>query len=194
MVARVNRRALLGLGMLGGPIVLTVASVLRKPPSYPVATPVASPDRIALQPLADIAAAPPRAVPSFGFQDGDGHPRTLADYAGRPVVLNLWATWCAPCVAELPALAALAADPAIVVLPLSTDRGGAAAVRRFLAAHAIDLPILADPTGESARVLGARGLPTTLVIDRQGRERARLEGAFDWASPDATRTLLALVA
>jgi hypothetical protein len=83
-------------------------------------------------------------------------------------------------------LARRGAAAGIVVVPLSSDRGGAAVVQRFFAEHDLQgLPVRLDPKGEVGRTLGARGIPTTLGIDRQGRERGRLEGAADWAS-DAT--------
>jgi thiol-disulfide isomerase/thioredoxin len=120
------------------------------------------------------------------FLDGEGTTRRLADYAGRGLVVNLWATWCVPCVVEMPELQELAhkvAGDGILVLPLSSDRGGAEVVRRFYANNGITgLPLLLDPRGEAARAWGSRGLPTTLVIDRQGREVGRVEGAIDWAS------------
>ena len=138
-------------------------------------------------------AAPGEDVPPFAIHLPDGTQRTLADYAGRGVVLNLWATWCVPCVAEMPALdtlAAAVADAGVVVLPLSSDRGGAAAVQKFYAGHGIaHLPVLLDPTGAAARALGARGIPTTLLIDKAGRERGRLEGAAAWDSPAAVATV-----
>jgi len=128
----------------------------------------------------------PTPVPNFEFRLPDGTIRSLADYPGKGIVLNLWATWCAPCVAELPSLDALAAavrTANAVVLPLSSDRGGAGAVERWYAAHGIkNLPVLLDPTGAAARTLGARGIPTTLLIDAKGQERARLEGGADWSS------------
>jgi hypothetical protein len=72
------------------------------------------------------------------------------------------------------------------VLPLSSDRGGAAAVERYFREKEIEgLPVLLDPRGAAARAIGARGIPTTLLIDAQGRERGRLEGAADWADPAA---------
>jgi thiol-disulfide isomerase/thioredoxin len=138
------------------------------------------------------------ALPDFQFRLPDGTVKTIADYAGKGVVLNLWATWCAPCVAEMPSLDALAAAVAgsnVVVLPLSSDRGGAAAVERWYAAHDIkNLPVLLDPTGAAARALGARGIPTTLLIDGKGRERGRLEGGADWADPKSVAMVKALAA
>lgn len=134
-------------------------------------------------------ASTPFRVPALAFKDAEGRDRTLADWRGRTVLLNLWATWCVPCVAEMPALQAMAkklAGEGILVLPLSSDRGGAPVVRGFYAAHGIDsLPIWLDPKGAAMQAWGAQGLPTSLVIDRQGREQGRLEGAVDW-SADAT--------
>ena len=108
-----------------------------------------------------------------------------------------WATWCVPCVAELPALAALARrlrGEGILVLPASSDRGGAAAVEAFYRGHAIEgLPVWLDPKGAAAQAWGARGIPTTLIIDRAGRERARAEGALDWASEAAVAEIKRLV-
>ncbi len=128
-------------------------------------------------------------VPEFQFTTAEGEVKTLKDYAGKGVVLNFWATWCIPCVAEMPALAKLATltDPAkIVILPLSSDRAGAAAVRKFYEEKGIaGLPILLDPKGDAARAFGSRGIPTTVLIDARGRERARLEGGADWADPAA---------
>lgn len=126
-------------------------------------------------------------LPELRFRLPDGTERTLADYAGRPVVLNFWATWCVPCVAEMPALDALAgAMPGAAVLPLSSDRGGLAAVQRFYAARGVaHLPVVLDPLGAAARAAGARGIPTTLLIDARGLERGRVEGAADWASAAA---------
>jgi thiol-disulfide isomerase/thioredoxin len=142
-------------------------------------------------PKAAVDALPSEAipVPEFQFTTADGEIRTLKDYAGKGVVLNFWATWCIPCVAEMPALAKLAAlvDPAkIAVLPLSSDRAGAAAVRKFYEEKGITgLPVLLDPKGDAARAFGSRGIPTTVLIDARGRERARLEGGADWADPAA---------
>ncbi len=140
---------------------------------------------------------PPRPLPEVTFTAADGQTHQLAEFVGRGMVVNLWATWCVPCVAEMPALAALAktlAPDDIAVLPLSSDRGGTAVVQRFLAAHDIAaLPVLLDPDGAAARAFGVRGIPTTIIIDKQGRERARLEGAADWSTTEAAAAVRGLV-
>lgn len=140
---------------------------------------------------------PPTALPPIRFTAADGSPRDLADFRGKALVLNLWATWCAPCDAELPSLDALAARMApdgVLVLPLASDQGGAAAVERYYKAHGIaHLGIWLDPDGAAQQALGARGIPTTLLVDRQGRERARLEGGIDWADPPAPDLIRKLV-
>lgn len=161
---------------------------------------------VARKPLAagsmqDLAALRPArtdaTVPEIHFAAADGAARTLADYAGHGVVLNLWATWCPPCVAEMPALDRLARAlraERVAVLALSSDRGGAAVVERFYKERGIrDLAVLLDPRGEASRALGARGLPTTLVIDRKGRERVRVEGPADWAAPASVGVIRDLV-
>jgi thiol-disulfide isomerase/thioredoxin len=140
---------------------------------------------------------PPVAPPTIVFTDKNGTPHQLAEFLGHGMVVNLWATWCVPCVAELPALASLArtlAPDDIAVMPLSSDRGGLAKVQAFFDERGISgLPILLDPKGAAGQAWGARGIPTTLIIDRQGRERARAEGAADWASPGAAEVIRKLV-
>jgi peroxiredoxin len=128
-------------------------------------------------------------VPDVRFTLEDGTARTLRDYAGLGIVLNFWATWCVPCVAEMPALATLSGlvqGAKVAVLPLSSDRGGAAAVEKFYREKGIEgLPVLLDARGDAARAFGVRGIPTTVLIDSHGRERGRIEGAADWADADA---------
>lgn len=136
--------------------------------------------------LSALKAEPGPLPPDFTFTLADGTVRTIADYAGHGVVLNLWATWCLPCIAEIPALdtmAAAVASSGVVVLPLSSDRGGAPVVERFYREHGTkNLPVMLDPRGAGARILGTRGIPTTLLIDAKGFERGRYEGGADWDS------------
>lgn len=132
-------------------------------------------------------------VPDEAFFDDGDRARTLAEYRGRGIVLNFWATWCAPCVEEMPALDRLRkalADAGIEVLAVSEDFQGAPVVRKFHAEKAIrHLPILVDKRQKLARSVNLPGLPTTLLIDRAGREVARLVGAAAWDAPEAVAFL-----
>ncbi len=190
-----RRAILMGSAALAGGT-LAAAALWRKPAPrvFTVADGTMAGDVTA---WAGLTPLDPPVVPApAGFTDGAGKAYTLADFAGQGVIVNLWATWCVPCVAEMPQLAAAAealAGARIAVLPLSSDRGGAEVVRSFYASHDIGgLEVWLDPKGAAARAWGARGLPTTLVIDRRGREVARLEGAREWARPDALAELTRL--
>jgi thiol-disulfide isomerase/thioredoxin len=169
---------------------VAMAAVARKPRA-------ASPGKSELDDLSALKPTdPPKPLPEITFVDADGIEHHLEEFRGHGMVINRWATWCVPCVAEMPALAGLAktlAPDDIAVLPLSSDRGGAAVVRKFYKAHEIgSLPVLLDPKGAAARAWGVRGIPTTIIVDKQGRERARLEGAADWATPAAAAKVKAL--
>jgi thiol-disulfide isomerase/thioredoxin len=198
---RVGRRAALagGAALLAGGTLAAVLA-LRKPAPARIFTLAdgAEHDQERLQGIDRLLATdPPRPLPAIAFTDSAGASHRLAEFAGRGVVLNLWATWCVPCVAEMPSLVRLATlltSDRIDVVPLAADRGGAAAVERFYRAHAITaLPVYVDPTGLALEALGARGVPTTLIVDRTGRERARLEGAANWAGSDALAAIRRLV-
>ena len=139
----------------------------------------------------------PKPAPAFPFTDADGKGHGASDFAGLGLVVNLWATWCPPCVAEMPALdraqEALAAE-GVQVLALSSDREGRAKVEPFYRDRGIrHLGLWLDPRGAAQRALGARGLPTTVVIDRKGMERARLEGAAEWDRPEMLAAIRRLV-
>lgn len=142
--------------------------------------------------------SPPVTLPDAVFVTQDGASHHLEEFKGRGMVVNLWATWCAPCVAEMPALETLSkalAPQDIAVLPLSSDRGGAEVVQAWYQQHGITgLPVLLDPKGMLARAFGARGIPTTLIINRNGQAVARLEGAADWAVPEAQAVIRRLTA
>ena len=129
----------------------------------------------------------PRPVPPIDFQDADGRKLTLERFRGRFVLLNVWATWCGPCKAEMPSLNALAShipEGALAVVPVSIDLSGAVAVRRYYQQLALDkLPIFVDPQSEAMHALGVIGIPTTLLIDRDGREIARQIGPLQWDAP-----------
>jgi thiol-disulfide isomerase/thioredoxin len=128
-------------------------------------------------------------APDLAFVDAEGKERKLSEFRGRLVLLNLWATWCAPCVKEMPSLERLQAKRGgdrFLVLALSQDRGGLFQVRQFYDAQDLKgLDIFVDKTMASARALKAAALPTTLLIDPEGREIGRLVGAAEWDSPEA---------
>jgi thiol-disulfide isomerase/thioredoxin len=140
-----------------------------------------------------IPVVPPQAPPEGVFLDANGGEHTIASFLGRGMVVNFWATWCQPCVAEIPSLAALSralAPHDIAVLSLSSDRGGAKVVSSWFEEHNVTgLPILLDPRGALSSAWGGKGIPTTHIIARDGKERARLEGAADWSSA-ATMALI----
>lgn len=178
--------------VLGGVILVGVAAVL-----YVIASASFKPSGPAdltefkkgtLEKL-DVPTAP-REAPATVFTTLDGKPTTLADFKGRVVVMNLWATWCAPCKAEMPTLAKLQAAYAtapVTVLPISVDRDGDLnLVNEEMAANA-PLKSWRDPGYKVSFALNprAQGYPTTVIYDRQGRERARMSGPADWSGPEA---------
>ena len=135
----------------------------------------------------------PRPLPEVKFQDGAGRERTLADWHGKVVLLNLWATWCLPCRKEMPALDRLQqelASEAFQVVAVSVDRSGIAGARKFLAEAKVErLSLYADQSARMASTLNAAGLPATLLIDREGREIGRLLGPAEWDGEDAKRLI-----
>ncbi len=139
----------------------------------------------------------PEPLEPVAFVDGDGRQRTLADWRGRVVLLNLWATWCAPCRKEMPDLARLQkalGSPQFEVVALAVDRAGRDAIAKFLGSiDAASLALYIDPTARAGTALKAAGMPTTLLIDAQGREIGRLTGAAEWDSEDARRLIRAHV-
>jgi thiol-disulfide isomerase/thioredoxin len=134
--------------------------------------------------------ATPRAAPTTVFTSLDGKPTTLADFKGRVVVMNLWATWCAPCKAEMPTLAKLQAVYAtqpVTVLPISVDRDSDLNLINEEMAANPPLKTYRDPGYKLSFAMEPRaaGYPTTVIYDRQGRERARMAGPADWSGPEA---------
>ena len=123
------------------------------------------------------------------FTDFDGNPMSLADYQGKWVVLNFWATWCAPCREEMPLLSELQDEfggDSFEVVTLATGRNNPAGLIRFFKQIEVDnLPKHLDQKQKVAQSMGVMGLPTTLLIDPQGREVARMQGEADWASDSA---------
>lgn len=135
----------------------------------------------------------PAPAPKADFRALSGDPATLDDYRGRLVLLNFWATWCAPCIREMPSLDRLQAElgpEGLQVVAVSVDRAGAEIVGPFLAELGVTrLDILLDPKFRSARAFSISGLPATFIIDPEGRLVGGLEGPAEWDSPDALALL-----
>ena len=131
----------------------------------------------------------PRALPELRFADGDGRALSIADFRGRLVLLNIWATWCAPCLREMPTLDRLQAELGgtdFEVVALSIDRQGVPAVKTFYEELGLEaLGVFVDRSTKVTRDLSVIGIPTTLLVDRQGREIGRVVGPAEWDSPEA---------
>ena len=140
----------------------------------------------------------PRPVAETRFQDGSGRHLTLADFQGRVVLLNIWATWCAPCRKEMPTLDRLQAElggPDFEVVALSMDRGGPELVKKFFTETGVThLALNIDTSARAMFTLGALGLPMTLLIDRDGKEVGRLIGPAEWDSPEMIEFLRGRIA
>jgi thiol-disulfide isomerase/thioredoxin len=140
--------------------------------------------------------ATPVAVPDAVLHDADDHEVVFSDHRGRWIVLNFWATWCAPCREEMPSLDRLqAARPDILVLPVATGRNAVEGIRRFYAEAGVShLPVLRDPKSKMARGMGVLGLPVTVIVDPDGAEVARLIGDAAWDSAHALAVIDAFTA
>ena len=132
-----------------------------------------------------------RPAPDALFSDSHGKPVTLADFKGKPVLVNLWASWCAPCVKELPTLDRLAREGRVKVLAVSEDTGPHASVVAFLQDHHIAiLQSYQDPKMSLSGALGPDTvLPTSILIDADGKEVWHYIGDLDWTSPEAAKLL-----
>ncbi len=140
------------------------------------------------------AQKPAKAEPAVAFTDAAGR-HTLASFKGHYVLLNMWATWCGPCVAELPALAKLKASvPGLTVLAVDMDKGQVDAAGFLKSHNAAALGSLRDTDITLMRSFGAFGLPTTVLIDPKGNVIGRAEGPAEWASPDAIAYFKSLTA
>jgi thiol-disulfide isomerase/thioredoxin len=180
----------------------TAPAVKIETAAQPAAAPETTP--ISLKPLATGSMAAvvvhpaPKPIPTLAFADGQGQPKTLADWKGRVVLLNLWATWCSPCREEMPALANLQkalGSKDFEVVSLSVDRKGAEASSAFLKeVKADNLGTFVEPEGKSLQVLQALGLPATVLINRKGEEVARLLGPAEWDSLEAVALIKAVIA
>ena len=187
--------------LLGLPLLLIGGCDKQSPTPEQANAAAVSPDEATSPDEAPAAAATPAAgaidrshkgdaAPDVSFTGPDGKPVTLAAFRGRPVLLNLWATWCAPCVKEMPTLDALAKSGAVRVVAVSQDMAGATKVAPFFKAHGFTtLQPYLDPKLALGTALGAN-LPTTILYDAKGHEIWRETGGYDWSGADA-RALIA---
>lgn len=187
-----------GLIITGLIAVASIALLILERPTAPVADSAPAPTAPKPMTLGTLKwAENPAPVAAAKFTDAAGASKTFADFAGRVLVVNFWATWCAPCVEEMPSLNALQANlggEGFAVVAVNQDRKGAEVAQPFLEKHGwTSLSLYTDPRSEAVRDTQVRGLPTSLVIDRKGREVARLEGTTDWNSPEMVATLKKLI-
>lgn len=133
-----------------------------------------------------VPSSQPYPAPAIPLADTSGQSVELSNLRGKLVLVNLWATWCEPCLREMPSLERLQSrlGERIAVLAVSEDRGGNKTVEPFIAKLGLkSVKIYIDPKSEVGHALGVRGLPTSFVIDREGKVRGRVEGAAEWDSP-----------
>jgi thiol-disulfide isomerase/thioredoxin len=131
----------------------------------------------------------PKPVPAASIVDAQGKPQPLSAFRGRVIILNMWATWCAPCVRELPAVGKLAqalGSGKVTVVAVNAGHDDAAATAAFLKAHgAGNLAVYRDPDLSLLTAFGSQGLPFSVLIDAKGREIARASGPMNWDDPAA---------
>lgn len=131
------------------------------------------------------------------FMSEDGQQMTLADFQGKHIVLNFWATWCAPCRHEMPHLSALQdamGGDQMEVVTIATGRNPLPGMQRFFAEIDVDnLPLHTDARQSLARSLGVLGLPVTIILDPEGNEIARMQGDADWSSENALEIMRTLI-
>jgi thiol-disulfide isomerase/thioredoxin len=128
----------------------------------------------------------PYPAPAISLADTSGHSVELSELQGKLVIVNLWATWCGPCLREMPSLERLQSrlGERVAVLAVSEDRGGNKTVEPFIAKLGLkSVKIYIDPKSEVGHAFGVRGLPTSFLIDREGKVLGRVEGAAEWDSP-----------
>lgn len=137
------------------------------------------------------------AMPDLLFADGSSMPQALHRYLGQVIVINFWASWCGPCIKEMLYLDRLQGDfrgQPLTVLAISEDQGGIAAAKQFLTRQKYTfLRPLADPGATMAQALAVKGLPTSIIVDRHGRQVMRVAGPYQWDSPQIVARLKMLM-
>ncbi|MEL6689013.1 MAG: TlpA disulfide reductase family protein [Pseudomonadota bacterium] len=141
--------------------------------------------------------AEPQEVSQQAFFMPDGSEHTLEEFEGKYILLNFWATWCAPCRHEMPMLAELQtefAGDAFEVVTIATGRNKVEGMQKFFDEISVDnLPMFRDPKQAVAREMAVLGLPITVILDPEGNEIARLRGDADWASDSAKAIISAII-
>jgi thiol-disulfide isomerase/thioredoxin len=144
-------------------------------------------------PAAELDTHSPRALIDFTFSDGSGRNLTLEHFRGTLILVNVWATWCAPCkeeMASLNHLALLFENKNIKFVPISIDVSGALTVRSFYERLGLNnLSIYVDPSKNVMDALGITGIPTTILIGREGREIGRTVGPAQWDAPESVKRI-----
>src|SRR6516164_8645242 len=143
-----------------------------------------------------IPASPPLPAPAISFVDLAGNTASLSEFTGKIVLVNLWATWCEPCLREMPSLERVQAHlgAGITVVAISEDRGGSKIVEPFIGKLGLrSVKVYLDPKSGMERALKVQGLPTSFLIDREGRIVGRVEGAADWDAPKLLAILKSFV-
>jgi thiol-disulfide isomerase/thioredoxin len=138
-----------------------------------------------------------RPLTAIQFEDEHGETRSLSDFQGKIIVLNIWATWCVSCRREMPTLdrpETQLGGPDFQVVPVSIDRGGIDTIRKFYVEAAVQkLPLYVDRSGQVLSTVGALGLPTTLIFNRDGQEVGRITGPAEWDSAEIVQFLRPLI-
>ncbi|MBY0508911.1 MAG: TlpA family protein disulfide reductase [Rhodospirillaceae bacterium] len=197
----VDRRlqSLRATALLSAALLITAAvGVASRTPLFPVGPAFAAAEAGQAKSGAIVWHEAPKPLPETVFKDAADADQTLAKFPGKVLVVNFWATWCAPCVKEMPTLNALQAKlggPEFQVLAISQDREGAKVAQPFFAKNDWkNLNFYVEKMGRFSKDANLRGLPTTLIIDKTGKEVARVEGEAKWDSPEVEKTLRELIA
>jgi len=135
-------------------------------------------------------------APNFTLPDLKGKMVSLADYKDQVVLLNIWATWCRPCVEEMPSMEKLHQElkgEKFVILAVSIDEAGVKAVRPFMKKHKLTFPALIDSAGTINSLYQTSGVPESFIIDKQGRILEEIIGPRDWAAPGALKYFRSLI-